>query len=321
MDITGLRYFVEVAKAGSFSRASVTIGMAQPSLSRHIRKLEEELKHELFYRHGRGVVLTDAGVQLQNTANTILCLLEDVKRELVESGGTPQGRVTLGVPPSIGATLVSPVAMHFRQVCPDAGLRVKEGFSSSLGEWIEEGLLDVAVLYDAARNRNLNAAPLLLEDLFLIQNREMPADREVELDELEGMPLVLTGPENGLRRVIERATEQAGIKLNIVMEVDSIPALRQLAGAGMGATILPFGAVHREVRMGRLVARKIASPDMRALLVAATPLNQPISPAARSLLRVIHAEALRFVETGVLRGTVDCNLNRVRNELSDSETE
>lgn len=321
MDVTGLRYFLEVAKSGSFSRAAVAVGMSQPSLSRQIRTLEEELGHDLFYRHGRGVILTEAGTQLQNTANAIMVLLEDVKRELVAASSKASSTVTLGVPPSIGATLGFPIAQRFIQTFPNGRLRIREGFSTTLGEWIESGVLDVAVLYDAARNRNLNAAPLILEDLYLVQPIAAASDQDVRIKDIEGMPLVATGPENGLRRVIERAAENAGIKLNVVMEVDSIPALRQLAGAGIGAAILPVGAVHREVRMGRLSARKIACDDMRALLVVATPLNQPISAAARALLRIIHSEAARFASTGVLRGTVDCDLNRVPRRKSQPEVD
>ncbi|HZR03024.1 MAG TPA: LysR family transcriptional regulator [Burkholderiales bacterium] len=321
MDVTELRYFLEVARSGSFSRASVTLGMGQPALSRRIRMLEEELGHELFYRHGRGVILTEAGTQLHNTANTIIAMLEDVKRDLVTSSSKGTTTVRLGVPPSIGATLGYPVAERFIQSLPNGRLRMREGFGTSLAEWLEAGELDVAVLYDAARNRNLNAAPLVLEDLFLIQPIAAASDSEVRMKELDGMPIVAPGPEDGLRRVIDRAAENASIKLNIVMEVDSIPALRQLAGAAIGAAILPFGGVHREVRMSRLSARRIASDDMRALVVVATPLNHPISAATRTLLRIIHAEAARFVSTGVLRGTVDCDLNRVPRRKSEPEIE
>ncbi|AQH05398.1 hypothetical protein A9R05_41000 (plasmid) [Burkholderia sp. KK1] len=289
--------------------------MAQPSLSRQIRKLELELRNELFYRHGRGVTLTDAGEHLRVTAETVMNLLGQVERDLHETGGSAGRAVTLGVPPSIGATLCAPVALKFAEAAPQSRLRVREGFSSTLSDWIEEGILDVAVMYDTARDRNLNAAPLLLEDLFLIQNISLAADAEVKLEELRNLPIVAPAPENGLRRVVDRAAALAGFTLNVVMEVDSVPALRQLAGAGVGAAILPFGAVHREVRMGRLSARRIACSNMRALLVAATPLNRPISSSARLLLRIIHSEALNFVSKGVLRGTVDCNFNSVRGHL------
>ncbi|KVE85503.1 LysR family transcriptional regulator [Burkholderia cepacia] len=314
MDITTLQYFLAVAKTGSFSRASVVLGMAQPSLSRQIRKLEIELQNELFYRHGRGVTLTDAGEHLRATAETVMSLLGQVERDLVEAGSMPRRAVTLGVPPSIGATLCSPVALRYAEAAPESRLRIREGFSSTLSDWIEEGTLDVAVMYDTARDRNLNAAPLLLEDLFLIQNIAMASEAEVQLEDLRNLPIVAPAPENGLRRVVDRAAALGGFSLNVVMEVDSVPALRQLAGAGVGAAILPFGAVHREVRMGRLSARRIACSDMRALLVAATPLNRPISSSARLLLRIIHSEALNFVSKGVLRGTVDCNFNTARQD-------
>jgi len=319
MDFADLRYFLEVAKLGSFSQAAVVVGMSQPSLSRRIRALEEELGQDLYYRHGRGVLLTDAGIQLQNTANTILELLHDVKLQLLDASQKMTSPVTLGVPPSIGATLGFPIARRFIEMIPHGRLRIHEGFSTMLTERIEAGILDVAVLYDAARNRNLMADPLLLEDLFLIRSISEASDSDVRIEELEGMPIVAPGPENGLRRVIERAAASAGIRLNIVMEVDSIPVLRQLAGAGVGAAILPYGAVHREVRMQRLTARRIDHAAMRALLVVATPLNQPVSRAARILLGIIRAEAAMFVSKGVLRGSVDFELKQNGQRTSEIE--
>lgn len=304
MELASLKYFLEVADAGSFSRASVRLGIAQPSLSRQILRLEEELSTHLFYRHGRGVTLTEAGEKLRETANTMFAMLDRTRSEFLQQKQNPAGSVVLGVPPSIGATLAYPIAREFKAALPSASLRVREGFSAILSEWVESEKLDVAIMYDASRNKILNASPLLLEDLFLIQHRSVEDDSDVGIEALEGLPMFMPGPENGLRRVVERAMLKAGIKPVIVMEVDCIPALRQLAGApgNLGAAVLPFGAIHREVRGKRLNARRINNEDMRALLVKATPSNRPVSPPARTLMKIIDAEARNFIDAGVLRG-------------------
>ncbi|HEV2678414.1 MAG TPA: LysR substrate-binding domain-containing protein [Aliidongia sp.] len=305
MELLELRYFVMVADAGSFSRAAVKLGMTQPALSRQVQKLEQELRTSLFYRHGRGVTLTEAGRTLADAVRPLLQRLVDVKEALLAQGDRPTGVVTFGVPPSIGNTLAAPLAQRFREACPEATLRVHEAFSSTLLEWIESGRLDLAVLYDARRDRNLVVSPLLLEDFFLIQPAGGSGDpTALDMADIAALPLVLPGPENGFRRVIDAAARRAKIDLTIAMELDSIAALKQLVEAGAGSTILPFGAVHQEVLAGRLRARPIASAQMRAMLVTATPSHRPISRATHVLLRLVQAEVERCIETGVLKGRI-----------------
>jgi len=307
MEFLQLRNFVTVADAGSFSRAALRLNLTQPALSRQIRSLEDELGTRLFYRHGRGVSLTEAGRKLRDVAKPMLDQLILVKREIAERAQQPSGTVVLGVPPSIGNTLAAPLALRFREAYPRAALRVREGFSSTLVEWIESGQLDVAVLYDARRDRNLLVSPLLLEDFFLIEfARPMARSSAVSLADIGTVPLVLPGPENGFRKVIDSAAHAAGVTLTIAIEVDSITALKQLVLSGKDVcTILPFGAVHQEVRERRLTARPINSPAMQALLVAATPPHRHVTKAARAVLRLIQLEIKRCVASGILKGHTD----------------
>jgi LysR family nitrogen assimilation transcriptional regulator len=306
MELLELRYLAEVADAGSFSKASVRIGITQPALSRQIQKLEQELRTQLFYRHGRGVSLTPAGLKLREITKPILQQLSDLKREIIEQSAGTIGQVTFGVPPSLGATLVAPLARRFRATYPDATLRVYEAFSSTVLEWVESGRLDLAVLYDARRAPSLIVSPLFLEDLFLVTGagQAEPSEPPMTMEGLGGVPLILPGSENGLRRVVTAAAERAGITLNVMMELDSVPAIKQLVESGVGCTILPYGAVHQEVAEGRLHARAIASESMRAKLVTATPLHRPISKATHALLDLIEEEIRQCVASGVLRGSV-----------------
>lgn len=307
MELLELRYFATVADTGSFSRAASKLAMTQPALSRQVQKLEDELRTSLFYRHGRGVSLTDAGRKLLDTVRPILQQLAEVKADLLREGDRPHGIVTFGVPPSIGNTLAAPLAQLFHATCPDAALRVHEAFSSTLVEWIESGRLDAAVLYDARRDRNLHVSPLLEEDFFLIEAPGVPASTEpVAMPELAARVLVLPGPENGFRRVIDAAARRVHCSLTVAMEIDSVSALKQLVESGGGfCTVLPFGAVHQEVRAGRLRARALASTDMRAVLVAATPLHRPVTKATRELLSLVRREIQRCVASGILKGRID----------------
>lgn len=311
MELLELRYFVQVADLGSFSKASVKLGITQPALSRQVQKLEHELRTSLFYRHGRGVSLTQPGRKLYDVVRHLLGALAEIKEEIQDQSERLTGTVTLGLPPSICATLGAPLARRFHENYPDATLRIHEVFSGTLLEWVESGRLDLAVLYDARRGRSMLSSPLLVENLMLIQSgKEGEAggpptdDGPVPVALLGDLTLVLPGLENGLRRVVDAAVRRADIDLQVDMEIDSVTAIKQLVEEGMGSTILPFGAVHREVRQGRLIAREIDSKDMHAMLVTATPLHQPVSKATRALLRLIHAEVAKCVANGVLKGKV-----------------
>jgi LysR family transcriptional regulator, nitrogen assimilation regulatory protein len=308
MELLELRYFVQVADLGSFSKASVKLGISQPALSRQIQKLEHELRTSLFYRHGRGVSLTQPGRKLYEVVRHLLGALAEIKEEIQDQSERLTGAVTLGLPPSICATLGAPLARRFHENYPDATLRIHEVFSGTLLEWVEGGRLDLAVLYDARRGRSMLSSPLLVENLMLIQSARHAGagegDGPVPVSELGSMTLVLPGPENGLRRVVDAAARRADIELRVEMEIDSVTAIKHLVEEGIGSTILPFGAVHREVMQERLIAREISSKDMHAMLVTATPLHQPVSKATRALLRLIHAEVAKCVANGVLKGKV-----------------
>ncbi len=304
MDLTDLRYFVEIAGSGSLSRAAGRLSISQPTLSRCLNKLERELRSELFYRHGRGVRPTDAGTRLLGVATETLRQLDDVKSELHAKTLDEVGEVTVGTPPSIASTVGADLAVAFAHRYPGARLRVREGFSGVLLEWIEAGRLDFAVLYDARRASNVLSTPLLLENLFLVEAANGPPDRSHTADtgELATRPCLLTGPENGLRRVVDAACWAERIQPRVTMEIDCVAALKQLVERGIGCTVLPFGAVHREVQEGRLRARAFHAPAMRAMLVIATPTHKPVGSMIRATIGMLQSEVRRLALAGVLQG-------------------
>ena len=305
MELLELRYFVEIASAGSLSRAAARLSLSQPTLSRQLNKLEREMRTDLFYRNGRGVSPTEAGQRLLEVAHATLQQLKDVKDELQSGSLDELGEITIGTPPSIAATVGADLATVFAAKYPRAHLRMRESFSGTLLEWIEAGRLDLAVLYDARRGNNILSTPLLLEDLFLVEKPDPnrpDRSQAVDLVELTALPCLLTGPGNGLRRVVDAACWSERIQPRVSMELDCVAAIKQLVERGTGCTVLPFGAVHREVAEGRLAARPFLAPSMRAMLVLATPPHKPVTAMIRSVIYILQTEVQRLAAQGVLRG-------------------
>jgi len=306
MELSEIRSFTTVAQLGSFSRASLRLGVPQPTLSRQIARLEGDLGAPLFYRNGRGATLTDAGQSFLDGIGPILSQLDRLRSDMRAQSGEAGGCVRLGVPPSIGRSIAGSVVADFLRECPEARLQLVEGFSGTLAEWLETGAVDAAILYDTKRATHLTASPLLDEELFLICG---PGDqRPVALREIDTSRLILSSRGQGLRRAVENGFENAGVPLGWAMEIDSIPTTKELVATGDFTTILPYGATHREIEDGRLIARPIKA-DMRALLVLGTAHSRPVTRATRHLLGIIERKVVEFVDQGILHGR--CGTARV----------
>ena len=129
MDLRALRYFVHVAEARSFSKAAVQLRIAQPALSRQIRKLEDEVGIALILRTRRQLELTDAGLLLLQRAHSLLRQAAQTADDVRAHGSRVQGTLTLGVSPTICEALVPRIARECATLHPELHLNFVEGFS------------------------------------------------------------------------------------------------------------------------------------------------------------------------------------------------
>jgi LysR family nitrogen assimilation transcriptional regulator len=303
MELETLRLLVIIADQASFTRAAAKTGLTQSALSRHVQRLEREFSTRLLYRDGRGVKLTEPGLTLVETARQIVQSIDGMKEEFLAQPARFRGTVTLGLPPSLGAAISAAIVRAFTGQYPEARLRVVVAFSGALAEWLEAGRIDVAVLYDVRRSATLLVTPLLKEYLYLVEAPSgLKRGATAELQELAMGSYVLASPENGMRKIVDKAAARRKIQMNITAELDSLDATKELVETGPARGVLPLGAVHREVRAGRLVARRFNHVEMQALLVLATPLHKPVTRLASVVLDLVAREVERSVADGVLGG-------------------
>lgn len=168
MNLTQLEYFVSVAELGSFSKAALALDIAQPALSRQVRALEVDLRETLLLRNGRGVTLTEAGQRLFEHSVSILNRVSQAREDMGAQRDEPVGRITIGLPPSIGRQLTLPLIDGFRRQLPKARLAIVEGLSSHIAEWLSTGRVDLGLVYNPDAASHMTIAPLLQEPLCLV---------------------------------------------------------------------------------------------------------------------------------------------------------
>jgi LysR family tcuABC transcriptional regulator len=248
MDMRQMRYFVQIVESGSLAKASRQLFIAQPALSQHMARLEEEIGKPLLIRSSRGVIPTENGEALYHHAKFMLRQLDQAVAVARQESAVLNGRVALGLAPTTVCSLGLPLLQHLRAKYPGVLLNIVEGLSGHLEHMTRVGQLDLAVLFSPNAASELTAEPLLEETLFAIlpaASTLVPQDRQsLSMREIAALPLILPSPGHGLRRRIALEFELANLKLDAVAEIDSLPLLMSCVASGLGATIKPMAAIH-----------------------------------------------------------------------------
>ena len=281
MNLKQLEYFVQVAELGSFSKAASVLDVAQPALSRQVRALETELKQQLFARNGRGVALTDAGKRLFDHSVAVLQLVSHAREDLGASRDAPVGRVTIGLPPSIGRQLTLPLIDRFRKELPSARLAIVEGLSTHIVEWVTTGRIDVGMVYNPEAQPGLEITPLLQEALGLVSHAPKGKKRvttPLPMRELSRYRLIVPERVHAVRRLLETQAALAGVKLDIAWEVSSVPSIIDLVCAGYGHAVLTASGVAASGRGAQLAIRQLVDPTPTSVLCLVTSAHKRPTP-------------------------------------------
>jgi LysR family nitrogen assimilation transcriptional regulator len=307
MDLRKLRYFVGVVDAGSFSRAAAKLNVAQSAISHHLTSLEAELKTRLLIRGPGGVVLTDAGSVLYRHAQAILRQVEIATADAMSAKSLPSGRASIGLPSVLSPLLGYPL---LRAVCdryPDIRLTLVEGVSAILREFVQNGRVDVALLFISERYRGIDVHPLLHEELFYLSATR--PEHRIVWSEIFKTPMLLPGRESGIKRVIEAALETVGATLGDLHEIDSIATLKKAVAAGMGGTVLPWSATYGDSEGAGYVlspfepepvTRPISFcfPEVRGRSIAVEAVVDVLKDVVDELVQAGHWPSARFAHDG-----------------------
>ncbi len=305
MDLKQIAYFVRVAELGSFTRASITLAVAQPALSRQIRLLEVELRQNLLLRNGRGVTLTEAGRLMLEHGRGILHQVERAREDLGRQRGALAGRVTVGLPPSLARLLTVPLCRAFRQHLPDASLSITEGLSTSMQEWLQNGRLDIALIYNPPASPEFETVHLMDDALFAVAPRNAagadtgevsgPAMAEpITLRALASQALVMPSKPNALRMLLERQMADMGCQPHIAMEIDGVPAILDLVTEGVGYAVLPGHAVQNCTQPHAYQLHPLTDPGVIGRVYLVTSARRATTLTQQAMVELIRTQVAPF---------------------------
>ena len=299
MDLKQIKTFICVAETGSLSRASDRLHTVQPALSRQIKLLEHEIGVELFTRHIRGMELTEAGRTFLDRMTGLVRQIETSVHDVQSLRAEVRGHVALGIMPTISTVLSVRLVRRVKEAFPDIQLRIAEGYSVHLLEWLQRGDIDITFQYGSSSNYHLRSEEMLVEDIVLISapNSLGETAGEISLEEAAKLPLALPSETFGLRRVLESAAAANGVSITPDYQVDSFWVIKSLVESGICHSLMPVSSVLQQVQAGLIETRRL-TPEVQRQILLLMPNDRVNTRATDAVIGLLRKEVNKMIACG-----------------------
>ncbi|KFK95234.1 MULTISPECIES: LysR family transcriptional regulator [unclassified Serratia (in: enterobacteria)] len=241
MDVRTLRYFVEVVRQQSFTRAAEKLFVTQPTISKMLRHLEEELECTLLIREGRKLHLTDSGQAVYQRGLAILGEFRQLEAELEDISSVKKGVLRLGIPPMVGRQIAG-LIRQFRQTYPGIELKIAELGGQLVEQAVLSGELDLAMtVRPSGTEQPLTFLPLLSHPMCVVmpRNTHWLNRTTINIAELAEWPILIYNEDFTLYKMLMAAFHQAGFEPKIAVRSGQWDFLASMVQAGIGIATLP----------------------------------------------------------------------------------
>lgn len=289
MEMAQLEYFSKVVQEKSFSKAADRVFRTQPAVSIAIRRLEEEIGLPLLDRAQKVPVLTEAGKVVYDYAQRILGLRDQVGQAIAELQSLKSGRVRVGANESTSLYLLPELILSFRAQFPDVKVEIFRHVSSRLPREVLERNVDFALMASEPADRELEAFPVLKDELVLIMSPKHPlAGRpSIKIKELGKESFIAHNVKSGSRVKVIEAFARQHTPLHITLELATIETIKRFVQKQVGLAFVPRMCVREELERGVLVSVPVRGLTHNRTLWAAHRRGTNFSPAAAAFLKVL----------------------------------
>jgi len=266
MDVHHLRVFASVFKHKSFSKASEELHLTQPTVSDHVRALEEELKCKLFDRVNRRIIPTSEGMALIGRAVEVVEKVESMKDFLDDLRKDISGHLVLGASTIPGTYILPGLTASFRHKHPSVLFEILVSDSRAIIDKVAEHSILIGIVGAKLEAKQLQYDAFLDDELIAVGGGSIGTKKSISISELTSFPLIVREQGSGTRREFEKILEREGMdphQLNIAGIFGSTDAIKQAVKEGMGISIVSRRSVKDELKFGILKEIKIKDANMK----------------------------------------------------------
>jgi len=266
MDIHHLKIFASVYKYRSFTRASEELHISQPTISEHIKNLENSLDCKLFDRLGRSIMPTAEADVLYPKTLLLLDDLDSMKEEVTAAGTGVKGKLVIGASTIPGTYILPRMAYSFKKQHPDVSFEILIEDSARITGMVLQHELLCGIVGARTKSDKLDYASLLEDEIILVATRKVLNQKTVTLEKLLSIPFLQREVGSGTRQTFENFIRKSAISndnFNTVATLGSTSAVKQAAKEGLGASVISRIAVQEELDRGILHEITIRNMKMK----------------------------------------------------------
>ncbi len=283
------KVFYWAAKTGSLSQAAKTLYLTQPSVSHAIKQLEESFGFKLFYRHAKGVELTQEGTILYSYIEQSQILISLAEEKMAALKNLDSGELRIGGSDSLFKHYLLPYLEQYHQEHPGIKLHLNHGTTPETITFLKEGVIDLGVVRMPIVDNQLEVKETFqLQDCFVAGARyESLRNKVLSLEALLEQPIILFSRNSRVRMAITELFESYGYSIKPEIEVGSVDLLIEFARKGLGISYVTREFVSRELEEGSLFEVQLDIPLPPSHVGILTMRNMPLSNAARAFIQLV----------------------------------
>ncbi|MFA6056203.1 MAG: selenium metabolism-associated LysR family transcriptional regulator [Thermodesulfovibrionales bacterium] len=297
MDIHHLRVFASVFKNRSFSKASEELHLTQPTISNHIKALEDEFECKLFDRLGRTILPTKEAEVLYSHSMELIERTNNLREAVGLIKKDISGKLIIGASTIPGVYLLPGFMSEFRKKFPSISFQILISDSKGIIENISRHELLLGIVGAKLGNEHIKYMPFIEDELIVVSSPHLSKNRMMTLQELLKFPMVLREEGSGTRKETEKFLANKGISLenvHISGVFGSTDAIKQAVKAGLGVSILSKFSVADELKYKILEEIKLTDIQMKRRFYIVTHKKRTLPRLYETFLNYIVAESKNF---------------------------
>lgn len=254
MQYDALKTFVTLVEVNNFTKTSEILHISQPSVSLHIKNLEQEYQTTLFIRSPKSVQITPTGQILYERAKQILAIYEAAKEDILAHHHAIQGSLVIGASFTIGENILPPILACLQQQFPHLELEIIIGNTNEIIHLAKLLQIDIGLIEGQSRDKELVIKPFMQDELFIVgaNNHPLTQRSSITISELQQQNWVARESGSGTRTYLDHLFRVNGLQVKSLLTISSNQGVKECVIQGLGLALLSGCVIEREIKNGDL---------------------------------------------------------------------
>lgn len=248
-----LKTFVTLAELNNFTKTSEVLHISQPSVSLHIKNLENEFQTELFIRSPKHVQITPTGTILYNRAKQIISIYEQTKEDILEHHHSVQGKLIIGTSFTIGEYILPSFLFKLQRDFPKLELKVVIGNTEEIVQNVRQFQVDIGLIEGQTDDKELSIHSFMQDELYIVASPKHPDFKgKVTWNDLQNHTWITREEGSGTREYLKHVIRSNGLKVKSLLTISSNQGIKESVIQGVGISLLSRSVIERELKYGEL---------------------------------------------------------------------